>query len=386
MNASYTLDAAGNRLAETVNGSATTFDLDLSAPNATVLGDGTRKYLPGAPGAGSDTAGVWSSALTDLVGSPLQYVSQTGTTTTPVHYGPYGVARTGSADPTGIGYAGEWKNATGLVNLRARGYDPVMARFIGRDTYGGALSAPQSGNRYSYAANNPFRYTDPSGHIVDFAYQHRYELVSLLLSVTPGVGLVYLGFMGVTGYDPITGQNLSPFERGLAAIPIFGAAARALSRLGEGVADASRLGRMGEAGSLERTGPSDIAGVTESTFIVGDSGTIYLPTGRTINPIAGASDDTIAVVRGGENAAAARGRAVHEQWKRDRLYGPNYQPEFLLPSGRRSDAVNFATRDVIELKPNNPRAIRRGERQAKSYAEELAADGQVWTWRVVTYD
>jgi RHS repeat-associated protein len=62
----------------------------------------------------------------------------------------------------GIGYAGEWKEAAGLINLRARAYDPVMGRFVGRDTFDGVASAPQSGNRYAYALLSPRRYTDPS--------------------------------------------------------------------------------------------------------------------------------------------------------------------------------------------------------------------------------
>jgi hypothetical protein len=34
--------------------------------------------------------------------------------------------RSGSANTAGIGYAGEWKNATGVINLRARSYDPSV--------------------------------------------------------------------------------------------------------------------------------------------------------------------------------------------------------------------------------------------------------------------
>lgn len=71
--------------------------------------------------------------------------------------------------------------------------------------------------------------------------------------------------------------------------------------------------------------------------------------------------------RGGEWTAAVRGRQAHQSWD----YGPGFRSEFRLPSGRRVDGINFRTREVVELKPNNPRAIREGQRQLYRYPEEL---------------
>lgn len=75
---------------------------------------------------------------------------------------------------------------------------------------------------------------------------------------------------------------------------------------------------------------------------------------------------------------------MHKQ----RDYGPGFRKEFTLPSGRRVDAINFETRQVIELKPNNPRAIRRGQRQVDEYVSELNQSypgNTPWTGRVETY-
>jgi hypothetical protein len=48
--------------------------------------------------------------------------------------------------------------------------------------------------------------------------------------------------------------------------------------------------------------------------------------------------------------------------------------------------VNFETKQVLELKPNNPRAIQRGERQVQQYVDELnEAYGGGFTGKVVTY-
>jgi hypothetical protein len=50
------------------------------------------------------------------------------------------------------------------------------------------------------------------------------------------------------------------------------------------------------------------------------------------------------------------------------------------------DAVNRETRDVKELKPDNPRAVRRGERQVEGYRKELEeTTGKPWTGKVETY-
>jgi len=50
--------------------------------------------------------------------------------------------------------------------------------------------------------------------------------------------------------------------------------------------------------------------------------------------------------------------------------------------------VNFETREVIELKPNNPRAIARGLNQVQGYAQQLDQEfpGDPFTYRVQTYD
>jgi RHS repeat-associated protein len=52
---------------------------------------------------------------------------------------------------------------TGLYYCVRRYYDPELGRFIQPDQVIQDLANPQSYNRYSYCANNPLRYTDPTG-------------------------------------------------------------------------------------------------------------------------------------------------------------------------------------------------------------------------------
>jgi len=58
----------------------------------------------------------------------------------------------------------------GLYDYRARYYDPVLGRFISADTVVPEPGNPQALNRYAYVYNNPVRYTDPSGHWLETAW------------------------------------------------------------------------------------------------------------------------------------------------------------------------------------------------------------------------
>lgn len=54
----------------------------------------------------------------------------------------------------------------GLVNMNARLYDPLLGRFLSPDPYVQTPDFTQSFNRYSYALNNPLKYTDENGEFV----------------------------------------------------------------------------------------------------------------------------------------------------------------------------------------------------------------------------
>ncbi|MEA2623561.1 MAG: hypothetical protein QOH61_2471 [Chloroflexota bacterium] len=105
----------------------------------------------------------------DTQGSVLASIDSAGTLSGLTHLDPYGNPLQGNSATPGIGYTGEWSDASGLINLRARLYDPTLGRFLSRDTFLGVASAPQSHNPYAYAQDNPLRYTDPSGHFVNWA-------------------------------------------------------------------------------------------------------------------------------------------------------------------------------------------------------------------------
>lgn len=60
--------------------------------------------------------------------------------------------------------------ATGMLNLRARQYEPAMNRFDQKDILKGEMISPLSMNRFGYCENNPMMFVDPSGMSLEDYY------------------------------------------------------------------------------------------------------------------------------------------------------------------------------------------------------------------------
>ena len=66
--------------------------------------------------------------------------------------------------------------------MNARYYLPDVGRFVSADTIVPEATDPQGYNRYSYAYNNPVKYSDPTGHLSEdeikdyFGFQNRQEM------------------------------------------------------------------------------------------------------------------------------------------------------------------------------------------------------------------
>ena len=65
----------------------------------------------------------------------------------------------------GLGASAENGLDRGLYFYGARWYDSSLGRFVQPDTIVPEPGNPQSLNRYSYSANNPLRFVDPTGHL-----------------------------------------------------------------------------------------------------------------------------------------------------------------------------------------------------------------------------
>ncbi|MFT9487212.1 MAG: RHS repeat-associated core domain-containing protein [Tepidibacillus sp.] len=85
-------------------------------------------------------------------------------------YDAFGGIFTGITAPYNrIAFTGqEYDEKTGLIDLNARMYNPVVGRFMSADTYPGTLANPLSQNRYAYVMNNPINMWDPTGHVPEW--------------------------------------------------------------------------------------------------------------------------------------------------------------------------------------------------------------------------
>ena len=106
---------------------------------------------------------------TDPAGSPLLATDNAGKVLWTENYAPFGdryvKAKTGTN--TQFFHGKEQDSTTGLQYFGARWYDPTIGRFMGVDPVT-ADPANKNGithqfNRYAFANNNPYRFTDPDG-------------------------------------------------------------------------------------------------------------------------------------------------------------------------------------------------------------------------------
>jgi RHS repeat-associated protein len=116
--------------------------------------------------------------LTDHLDSVVAVANASGGLVSQQRYMPFGEVRTdvGTITQTDFGYTGQ-RNldaqgnsfSTGLMDYKARFYDPYITHFTQPDSIIPDHYDPQSLNRYAYARNNPIRYNDPTGHCISGA-------------------------------------------------------------------------------------------------------------------------------------------------------------------------------------------------------------------------
>ena len=77
---------------------------------------------------------------------------------------------------------------------------------------------------------------------------------------------------------------------------------------------------------------------------------------------------------------------MHKAYKADVADGITSFKEYRLPSGKRIDFIDFATKTVYELKPYNPKQILAGAKQLSGYLNEVEqVFGEGWSSILDTY-
>jgi RHS repeat-associated protein len=104
--------------------------------------------------------------LSDHLGGTTITADSSGDLVAEIRYRPYGKSRyTDGTTPTTFHFTGQREeSAIGLYYYGARWYDAQLGRFVQPDPIVPDPGDPQSLNRYTYAKNNPVRFTDPSGY------------------------------------------------------------------------------------------------------------------------------------------------------------------------------------------------------------------------------
>jgi RHS repeat-associated protein len=106
---------------------------------------------------------------TDALGSPVAMTDANRNVVERTQYGPYGEVLN-RPEHDGPGYTGHEEDAaTGLTNMQQRYDDKVIGRFLSMDPVQPDGTTGASFNRYAYANNNPYRFTDPDGRVIESA-------------------------------------------------------------------------------------------------------------------------------------------------------------------------------------------------------------------------
>ena len=103
---------------------------------------------------------------TDALGSPVAVTDANRNVIERSEYEPYGQLLNRPAT-NGPGYTGHVADAaTGLSYMQQRYYDPSIGRFLSTDPVSAFEKPLTHFNRYMYALNNPYKFTDPDGRDV----------------------------------------------------------------------------------------------------------------------------------------------------------------------------------------------------------------------------
>jgi RHS repeat-associated protein len=161
--ASYAYDGDGKRISSTVGTTTTSYLYDTNRSLPVLLEDGAHRYLWGLGLAYEIEGGQALVYHTDGLHSVRALTNSNKTVVQTYETDEFGVSISGGGTQP-FGYTGERRDLeAGLLDLRAREYDPNTGRLFQRDTLLGKKDHPSTTNRFSYVENNPVNRRDPSG-------------------------------------------------------------------------------------------------------------------------------------------------------------------------------------------------------------------------------
>jgi len=118
-----------------------------------------------------------------------------------------------------------------VINMNGRMYDPLIGRMLSPDPYTHGIAGTQGFNRYSYALNNPLKFTDPSGENPIFLGMMIRAIISMysvaITDIATGhmtSGWQFLGHMAVGTAAGAVGASIGVGAVGVLEGAVYGAA------------------------------------------------------------------------------------------------------------------------------------------------------------------
>jgi RHS repeat-associated protein len=224
------------------------------------------------PMSGGTTAAV-KYQHTDALGTPVAVTDAAKAIVETFEYEPYGQL-VNSTLKDGPGFTGHVQDAaTGLTYMQQRYYDPQVGLFLSVDPVTAYSNPLGMFNRYWYANNNPYKFTDPDGRcslgiLCDFLPAPRSDRTNPYASV-PGAdrGDRYVvGGLAVTATAGAGAALVVPVATAVASNPA------AVATVGEVVAEAAGVTGVASGVSLTAKQASNLARF-EKSLPAGNTGT-----------------------------------------------------------------------------------------------------------------
>jgi len=200
---SYAYDADGHRVLKEKDGQQTTYVVDTQSNYAQVIAevsdDSIINYVYGDDLISQTNPEGTVYYHSDALGSTRALTDNNGTVTDTYYYSAYGqlLNRTGTTTNAYLFTGEQYDDTLGSYYLRARYYNPALARFLSMDSFDGLQREPLTLNKYLYANGNPANMIDPSG-------QFSIGSLSAAISIRGMLTAMRWAGGGLTAYDFIT--------------------------------------------------------------------------------------------------------------------------------------------------------------------------------------
>ncbi len=209
--------------------------------------------------------------LHDRLGSVRQVLNESGAVVNTYTYNPFGEDIASECSETVNNpwkYTGQWYDPeTGQYYLRARQYDPHIARFTTRDPIEGDFKEPMTLHPYLYCLNDPINYVDLAGFSRYEAYHYDYyETEDIIKGCTSLVGEGVDGIIAAFGFP--FGDEVGRYDfRALSSESTFVLGTKEMltsSSFGNYLAGYSLYFNYGKIGAAGAYGAGDVFALVDS--------------------------------------------------------------------------------------------------------------------------